>query len=326
MDQSVQAPDLTISQIERQNYTWPGQPTEKRKRGASIGAIKYLKDLAARSQTDISNWPVLKLFSDGKGGVISDRPKMNGIFFDYKLKAPAVRLALSPEALLKLRCLEDAARNLSARPMINQAERSMNYALSRHREYMSYMKTAAKAYAQAELIKGHRPDYARDVVEVEAEGFWKFSDIESDTANIVFETVNDVLLSYLNTQHGVKQSVNLGRFRVIYSIKDAVLFFQSITKKFRHVHPHIHANTMCFGDVRDEIHQFIAKGMIVPVMQICQKALQSYNPDSPYTRLEWFLEENKRLEDLSDEERQEEMEEVDEEQGDRDDNYYEDPF
>jgi hypothetical protein len=289
---------MNISQLEREKFSVLSTITDDRKRNAQINAIKYIKTLASVSNTDIMHWNILDLFSKD-GAVITDRTSINKVFFSYRENAPINPTTITEDKYAKLLKLTENRKKVSSSDLMDMHRRKMNDAINYYNNYyLKYLIEAAKYKRRHDALQGYTPNYAAEIEKLCSDGFWKLIDILSES--IEFETVNDIILTYVNERHGSLMSVNMGKFRVSFNMLNCrLLAFAAgnncITNSY--IHPHVSSNSICFGELQNEAHDYIACGNLTATMEIAQKALTAYNDGSPYLQLENFRNSRKNIDE-----------------------------
>lgn len=289
---------MQIAQIEADKYAMFNSIENVRDRNAQINAIKYIKSLASMSNTNIMHWNIIDLFSkDGK--ILTERQAINKVFFLYKEKAPANPTTVPEAMFTKLMALTASRQRYSCANLEDQARRKLNDAVGNYNYYLKALKDAAGMRRRLQAMQGYVPNYALEIEQLCLGGFYILKDVTS--SSVQMETVNDVILVHVNEQHGVKRSVNLGRFMVDYSLLHSHVEVYPCGNNVRasgYYHPHVSAsNNVCFGEIQNEAHDFIASGNLTATMEIVQKVLTTYNDGSPYCVLEQFELAKKRLEE-----------------------------
>ncbi len=281
---------MQIAQIEENKYQVFSVITAVRERNACINAVKYIKTLATMSNTNIMHWDITGLFGKPGGKIATDRTEINKIFFHYRENAPANPTSIDAASYAKILELNKKRLTYSCENLKTQAKNKLDSAEKYYTDYyLRYMKESAGLLRRYQAMQGYVPNYALEIEQVCAAGFWKF--VLVDDNGVLMETANDIILVHIDPSHGVKRSVNLGRFSANYNCVIGTVYARGVGNNVEHagyIHPHISNRTICFGELQNASHDYIASGNLTKTFEIIQKAITSYNDDSAYRALHQF--------------------------------------
>ena len=292
---------MNISTIEANRYEHFNKIEDLRKRNAQINAVKYIKTLASMSNTNIMHWDILALFDKGDA-LLTERSSINKVFFSYRENAPANPTSVTEDKYAKLLRLTTNRARYSCNDLLERAVSKKREAIRYYDDYyLRYLKEANGYMRRYQAMQGYTPNYAEEIEKLCSDGFYQLHEVTDDS--IVFHTVNDIILVHIDARHGVKRSVNLGMFSIGYNLLNSRVRVVGIANNINangYCHPHVSSNNICFGELQPEAHDYIASGNLTQTMLIVQKALSTYNDDSPYRSLLQF-EDYGRLEAERDE-------------------------
>ncbi len=120
--------------------------------------------------------------------------------------------------------------------------------------------------------------------------FWKFTGAQDGDLSWIS---GDAIIRYVNDKQGIDWTTNLGQFKLTIRGSDQAILIQPFSGNTRlkngYYHPHISGESFCWGTASDEIVEAQAYIQFERILQLAQSILCSYNPDSPYVRLEEFV-------------------------------------
>lgn len=108
-----------------------------------------------------------------------------------------------------------------------------------------------------------------------------------------------VILNYKNKEQSIDISVNLGQYLIEWLLNAnmfKVLPYKNNTEISHYVHPHVSSGNVCFGNAGNNYSTAIKNMDYAGALNIIQAILHSYNPESPYARIdEFYTVQNKEL-------------------------------
>ena len=102
----------------------------------------------------------------------------------------------------------------------------------------------------------------------------------------------EVFTSHVYIKHR-KTTYDIGKFRIDISLS-GVLRVHNLTQKittdqYTLYHPHVKSDGQCcLGNIGPGVAKLIAEYQFAVVTQILIQFLQTYNPDNPYGKIEWW--------------------------------------
>jgi hypothetical protein len=268
-----------------------------------INAVQYIETLSAttKSQRTVDGWDLFKLFGSSKnpGLVITNKNLINKKFFEALSKSPPPpigrnltkddekRLLVLAESLAEGRgdgyhqerkeeCLQEARRNMArARENLQEAR-----------------KIALAAKDSTELAK----QIVNDIKLVNADGYWKFHEIEGD--KISFVTKNDVIVDWKKEKANIHLRVNFGKFKAVIDFSQSddedgygiqCFEFQKNIIHQNCTHPHVGVEgNICWGTASETVAEKFIENKIREIMALLAQVLDSYNDDEPFVDLAYF--------------------------------------
>lgn len=286
---------MNIAQIEQDKYQIFNSITDERKRNASINAVKYIKTLASMSNTNIQHWKVIDLFKS-ENGLVTDRTAINKIFFSYRDNAPVNPTTIDEVNYKKLMDLQKNRSQVNNGDLLTKCRRKTDEAQRYYTDYyLKYIKEANLLYRRYQQAQLYTPNYAVEIENLCKAGFYELRNIGTEI--IELDTANDVIITHVNRTHGIKRSVNMGKFTISFNVMTSVVRCYVLGNNIvlsSYPHPHVSGHAICFGELSNEAQDLIASGNLTAVMELAQKILTSYNDDSAYRPLQDY--ENKRIE------------------------------
>lgn len=283
---------MLISQMEASNYSYFDAIEPKVKRSANVNAVKYIKKLAALTNTDISNWDIVALFKhpEKDGFLVTDKTAINQIFFKFREVAPTVQTTLSDDMTARLIQLQKKRRATSANHIRDRALSKERDAKSYYNTFLNLLGEAATLRKQYEIMIGHESSYPHELAKILAEGFWELDTVTDDL--ICVRTKHDIHLNFVNKKHGAYMNVNLGRFLIKYNVGRASVKCVKYDNNLTHngyYHPHVSSDgDICFGEISNEVTEYLSSGVLTKVLELIQKALTAYNDNSAYANIHKF--------------------------------------
>lgn len=280
----------TIETIETSNYAVFDTIQDKRKKGAQVQAIKYIKRLASVSNTDISDWDITGIFGED-GLIATDRNKINQLFFTYKDSSKKVKTPLHHSTVAAIHKLQEMRQFGDLKFIESQLKQEEKYMNDHYRAFQNNLANVNRARKQIDLMKGYKPNYPAEVAEIVTEGFWKYVEIDTTVGEITFETVNPIVLKDYNPKQGVKYSLDMGKFRLKVKVSENRLKCFPWPENFaykmdNHPHPHVdRGGNICFGDLKVESQMALAGGNMKQIMDLVQRTITSFDGGSPFVQL-----------------------------------------
>lgn len=285
---------MNITDIRTSNYACLGKQYKP--------ALKYIDELSRLTRTNINGWNIAELFKDGEG-IITDRSKINKIFFGLKETTPTQREVLDAELIKGLVAVESRSRRVRAGKYKDSIRSLSTDAASYARRYADKMAEIGRYSSLLQDIKGNKSTLVEDIRTVLADGFFKFEKIVGD--RIIFSTP-EIRLHHRNDVHLVNLDVPIGSFFFVVTV-DTMCFGlankQNNLNRHGRSHPHAHVSSVfpekmvlhptlgCMGNIHNQFIEAATKFNLVEVMRMSAMYLQSYNEESPYRSLANFNEE-----------------------------------
>jgi len=170
------------------------------------------------------------------------------------------------------------------------------------RKYESYLlsatrcstfRTRIREYTEA-IANGadHAEPLLDQVIDIEADGWWKFVNRQADT--LYFVTSRIVLKEY-NPAAGIDCTVDMGQYIAVINIhnKSANVYPCFSTpiqcSSGSSYHPHVSSSgTLCWGDGEDRFYDAMNAGKLKEAMTMLRALLTTYEPSNPYRILQEY--------------------------------------
>lgn len=297
---------MRINEIKAKGYSVFPATVETRKKSMWVGAIKYVEQLAAITNTNIASWDILALLSNQEGDYYTDRTKINKIFFAKKseIDLSPVSTSVPDQFRYEIEKLKNInPSNLES--MQKKANSAMVEATRLSVSASSKILEARKIQVFIDKVTGKQIDYMDEINQVIREGFWELDKVKDGI--ISMRTVSDVWLTYKNVAHAVNIKLCFGRYVFSYKLGQGRLWPFEYERNLRYnvgstgyIHPHIsgigeHAN-ICWGTMQTDANNAIVNGDVVGVFSIAAQHLCNYNHDSAYVHMDKYKDLYERIE------------------------------
>jgi hypothetical protein len=260
-----------------------------------IRDIQYFEQLSTMTQTDISSWPVIELLSNVPAG---NKREINKLFFERSRESRPTEVDEKitqslTEYLIKERTERTLAEVQRAR---EQAAYYIRQAQEYHRSMAVKLASAHGEYKRADDAEGKAgTDVAEQVKKALTNPFWEYTPQDNPEVNLrnghlYFRTRNPVVMSERNDAAGIHRQVNLGKFKIKYTVRDAwlaVVPWEGNTTCNGIFHPYISAGgDPCWGTAAVQAGDLLVAGKFGEAMSLLATLLTVYSPSSsPYLRL-----------------------------------------
>lgn len=291
------------------NKHWAGMPTDKLRQNQS--SLVYIRDLAGKTNTNISRWNIVSIFGSGSGAeLINDVNQINKIFFQRIAQPapdPTDEVEDQPEPQVEIPALmKITLQNISRNSLANEL-RQAEYELNRSKEearrlwinYNNTLVVASRADQKLEALRttanlnerGERVE--KELLEVIKGGFW--GDLQFRGNAMWLTTVNPITLSEIRRAAGVEIVAPLGRFAASFDFSNQHIIVAPYKGNKRvdshFYHPHVNTTgEICWGDARDMAENARISWKIKDLFFIMQELLSSYNSGNPYRSLDRFVD------------------------------------
>ena len=252
----------------------------------------YIEKLASLSGTNINNWNMEPFLKENER-LPTDKNKINQVFFSLK-ENPVINLddeKMTEEQKRILHKTFGCHDETSLKAKLASHERSAkNYsheAANQHKLAMRINKELLSAMAG-------RNTSDEKMYELLSQGFWEVHRYPDEAeATLILKTVNEVIITYINEDHGVKQQFNFGRMRLRLREDGHVKVYikqEDNKDKFivddGHCHPHVgNGGGVCTGELSKEFDRAVGERDFSKIAIIVQKVLLSYNPEDAYRQI-----------------------------------------
>lgn len=171
------------------------------------------------------------------------------------------------------------------------------------KEITSYQKDANKYFAEAhnkllrmnekviefDQLKEDGTDVRQLFDSLSNNPFWR---IEKFRDGILYFESNDVIVRYVNKAQNVDMTVNFGPMWAMWLTRNGIVKMDSTRMKYDvggFPHPHVGIDGyVCWGNAASSYTNHIKSLNIAEILNILQSLLQTYNPGSPFARLDKF--------------------------------------
>jgi len=254
--------------------------------------LDYIHSLMASSGRQLTQSKIAELIS------LTDKKDINKAFFELPLEELEKGLAerkVPPSELYLLSSAVNAAIKAKARERISELEKDAEHfrqvALVRFSDGEHQLQNATKMINEALALKEGPPMDLDSIMEkILQNPFYNFLEASVANMQLVF-TTNNVVLRYKNEDHEVDQTVNFGKFRVVWEIKTNRIWLaphENNIKISGYLHPHASSSSICWGNAKDAMSKALLRYDMATVFTLLQTILHQYNPDSPYINLYHF--------------------------------------
>ena len=304
--------NMKLEEIIQANFTVFGRMNEEN-RVKHIDTVKYIRNLSNSVGINISTWNLFEVFGGSAGGntLHTDKAQINKIFWE-RFKAGDSTPPPEPVDKASITAniedwMEKSGRQFTSN-FVQRAARDKDNALSSandyHREYARHLAKAAAIDMEIRNFTNNPPDVGGEIGKVIDAGFFKF---ESLVDGVITFTTGEIINTDRRPSAGVDISVNLGKYKVQYSLADAtsrdgdrrryalkVIQFENNKFVGRYYHPHINNHgDICWGNAIDTANKAIVEHKISGAMTLLAAILTTYNPSDPYVSLHDFVDAHK---------------------------------
>jgi hypothetical protein len=264
-----------------------------------LDVIRYIMQMAAATETDISEWNIMELFGTGRGNtMVQDRREINRRFLEKareNVRSSEPQDVELPDldqlqAEVDHRMREALANNILQ--IRNNQRAVLQQAQSYYNHYIQHLSSAFQLENQMSALTRRNMNVADQIRQIVAGGFWVY---ETHANNIVtFHTRSEVVLTEVNRNLGINRRVNLGKFKAEIDLAAGQIWVDTKSNNTvvgdGIIHPHATTNSICWGNSSNTVHQKLLAYDFVGVMQLLANLLMDYNPDNPYASLYSFAE------------------------------------
>lgn len=125
---------------------------------------------------------------------------------------------------------------------------------------------------------------------IKGNSFWR---IEKYRDGIMYFESQDVILRHVDRAQNVDMTVNFGPMWLMWVTRSGTVKMDETRGKYivnGHMHPHINSSgSICWGNAASSYTTHMKTYQINEVLKIVQSLLQTYNPGSPFQRLDRFF-------------------------------------
>ena len=270
-------------------------------------SLEYIIQLAALTNTNISEWDIFELFTAGQGKILVDKKEINKRFFERKSEAVAAATASANRTVKKFTAMPELAAKLeefSAVYLKNQ-ERNIK------RQLDDWTENVKRCFAQTEqsarelakfraMYDGLRTTSPADVMkkelaEVLAEGSWTNPVFYENC--LYLNTKNNVSISCTNKAAGIDIRVDCGQLAVKIDLGNLymrVIPYKNNLDAQGFYHPHVNREGgICWGDAGNQVSDWMGQGRIGEMLKILYSLLFNYNERNPYIAIQHFVHTKK---------------------------------
>lgn len=277
-------------------YEIPGLAGESEHVRKQWNTLKYVDHLGSQTKTRVDGWN-LNMFRGDTGAIITDRRKINEIFFKF-------RETLPPEVLQKESILDaEAAKRVHGLliQMARSAEHTVNNEVRKHqtdvRTHASRLQNSKHELfnksmtlkALKEMANTGANKVFEDVKRLLDNGFYTLASLQPDRG-MAFLT-EPITLSHFNESHGINQVVPMGRYRVVFSITNygylivKVYAWDANPMSGDYIHPHVANGDVCWGNMSNAFHTYSAQCDFYNSGILLKDILKTYHGGNPFLEL-----------------------------------------
>lgn len=222
-------------------------------------------------------------------GLGDDKKAMNKVFFELGVaqnNASSEKIAALTELLAK-RHKESRIRKI--KELHDREETALRQARERMQSADAYLEQAANIRTERELFEGTSPNIEDILTGISGQGFWTLHDVRAEAIEFLS---NNVILTHKNDQQGVDMTVNFGVFKLVWTPLTSSVRLRPFVDTLNlngYAHPHVNEDgSVCWGNAGSALVESLRKYDVKAMLALAYSLLHTYNPNSPYVRLEEF--------------------------------------
>lgn len=260
----------------------------------------YFAELQAKTGKEVKQ-EFFKLFTQ-----CSDKSQINQMFFELSQEhfVPREKLTLNSQYILSKMLATNVKKGSENRiqQLLQQAETNRREALQLHRNIDHYLHEMTRLVREADELSDRIPDVNKLIEMLDSDPFWSLDQTRIKTDQNYLEFISsDIVCNYINKTQGIEQSVNFGKFKVKWNMARNNYRIHPHLNNIEidsHYHPHISSTQLCLGSAADSFTKAQMNFDVTGCLKLIQSLMQTYNPDSPYRKLEhWWLKQNPKLQE-----------------------------
>lgn len=260
----------------------------------------YFAELQAKTGKEVKQ-EFFKLFTQ-----CSDKSQINQMFFELSQDhfVPKEKLTRDSQNILS-KMLETNIKKGSenkVQNLLRDAELNRREALQNYQNADQNLQRMTKYVREADELSGRIPDVNKLIEMLDSDPFWSLDQtrIKEDQNYLDFIS-SDIVCNYINKTQGIEQLVNFGKFKVKWDmVRNRYQIYPHLNniEIDSHYHPHISGTQLCLGSAADSFTKAQMNFDVSGCLKLIQSLMQTYNPDSPYRKLEhWWLKQNPKLQE-----------------------------
>jgi len=283
----------------------------------NLKTLQYIKTIANSSNTDISNWDILKIFMQPDGAkLISDKQKLNKLFFEYlpKAKEEFKQVAQEENETTELNTasllgvFKGNATRIRAE-LVRKKESDVYSCKSRMegywQNYLVQQRSFVEMTQELNLLKVKEEDLSSynkvidGIKKVISDGL--FINPVFEDGCLYLNTKSNIILRHVNKQANLDVLLDIGQLAVKINTKESFNFSvipykNNIVGNSGYYHPHIRSDSgICWGEAQNLASQQVANLELDKALRLLHALLNSYNPASPYTVIQTLRAEAKKI-------------------------------
>lgn len=265
----------------------------------AANTLKYIDKLADSAGVPILNVPLV-IFHNSEGKIITDRTKINKIFFEWVNETPEAKTPKRKEISDHIRAeLNSALNQMTDRErnsLLDLRDRLKRDVENYGRMLGEKQRSFARVMRDLNGLTVENKDFTLEIEQILASGF--YVDVKVANGSAAFIT-KEIILSHVLPSAGVDHAFNLGSFEVsirMYGPGGPLRVFvnphnnNTILHNGGYYHPHVYNDgVLCLGSLETKTQKAIADRNLPLIFECAEAALTNYNYDSVYRPLQDFI-------------------------------------
>lgn len=292
--------DISRATVNTISLHWGDMPAEQR--AENIKSLCYIKELAGRTNTNISRWRVGAIFTvEGTANLVSSPNEINRRFFEKKVNLSDEDVEVPELSPNFFESVQSTMRNAHV-DKINTAEHEYDSAVRRlnentyaHERLLQNMIKAKDLVRRlkAPLDSANMVLLKSDLQQALLEGF--YGDMLMTRDGTIWLVTAEIVIVLRNRAAAQDLSVNLGKMVVGFNMSSGLIKVvpyknnrtTSCGDDVGWYHPHVHKKGKpCWGDALPQATTAMSEWRPLQMLRLLHSVLTNYNPDNPYFHLD----------------------------------------
>ena len=227
---------------------------------------------------------------------VTNKKEINKIFFGMESQVAEENKAANEAAFADIGKILSASVTQARKKKIADIKESIAYRLNESSNFadrsLNCLRQANEKRDELLQLEESPADFSAGLAAIKKNTFWKLLKVDTTLQKVTFQSGN-VVLKYVNKTHGTNYAVNLGTFIMEWNIKRPEFKVLALERNIvieEYAHPHITGHgSVCWGTANHTIGQALLNQDVETILGVTQSLMHTYNPDSPYVRLEEFF-------------------------------------